>query len=84
MKNNITEDKVDLKQTSLNMNVFVNIDDGKNKVDKIIDEFAESERLNQGVHKIKKGAVVATKFSIYAVIIWFILLVLFVAIGIVH
>lgn len=81
--NHDVEDKVDSKPTSLNMNVSLKIDDGKNKVDKVIDEIAESERLKQSVKKVKKGVVTTTKFSISFVLIGFIVLVILVALGIV-
>lgn len=83
MKNEIIKNETDPKQGSLNLNVNINIDDGKNKVDKVIDEFAESERLKQGVNKVKNGVVTTTKFSISFVVIGFILLIVLVAFGIV-
>lgn len=79
----IIKDKDDPELGSINMNVSINIDDGKNKVDKVIDEFAESERLKQGVNKVKKGVVTTTKFSISFIVIGFIILIILVALGIV-
>ena len=67
----------------VNMNISINIDDGSNKVDKVIDAFAESERLKQGVNKIKDGAVTTAKLSISFVVIGFVLLVILVALGII-
>lgn len=68
---------------SLNMNVSINIDDGKNKVDKVIDQFAESERLKQGVDKVKNGAITTAKFSISIIVLGFMLLIVLVALGII-
>jgi hypothetical protein len=65
------------------MNVSIKMDDGKNKIDKIIDEIAESERLKQGAKKVKQGVVKTTKFSISFIIIGFIILIILVALGIV-
>lgn len=81
MNNDIVKDEA--KPTSFNMNVSIKIDDGKNKIDKIIDEFAESERLKQGANKIKQGVVITTKFSISFIIIGFIILIILVALGLV-
>lgn len=81
--NDMVNDKIDLKPTSLNMNVSINIEDGKNKIDKVIDEFAKSEKIKDGVNKVKKGVVTTTKFSISFVVIGFILLLILVALGIV-
>ena len=83
MNDNIIKDKVDSNSTTLNMNVSIDIDDGKNKVDKLINEIAESERLQQGVNKVKKGVVTTTKFSISFMVIGFVLLVILVALGVV-
>lgn len=83
MNNNITKEKIDTNDVSLNMNISINIDDGKNKVDKVINEFAESERLKQGVNKVKKSLITTTKIFISFAIIGFLLLIVLVALGIV-
>jgi hypothetical protein len=68
---------------SASVNVSINFDDGKNKVDKVIDEFAESERLRQGVNKLKNGIVTTIKFSILFIVVSLLLLIILVALGIV-
>jgi len=83
MNSHIVKDKIRENPKSLNMKVSINMDDGKNKVDKIIDEFAESERLKEGVNKIKQGAVATTKFSISFVTVGLIIFVILVALGII-
>lgn len=83
MSDNIIKDETDSVIKSFKMDVSINVDDGKNKIDKIVDEFAESKRLKQGFDKVKKGVVFTTKFSILFIIIGFILLIFLVALGII-
>lgn len=68
---------------STSVKLSINFDDGKNKVDKVIDEIAESERLRQGVNKVKNGLVTTIKFSILFIVASLLLLIILVALGIV-
>ena len=80
---NVYDVKSKTKPTLLNVQMSINIDDGKNKVDKIIDEVIESERLKSGVDIVKSCVGSVVKFTVFSGTIIFIILIIAVAAGIV-
>lgn len=55
----------------------------KNKVDAVIDEVLESERLKQGANTVKSGTVGLIKFAIVIGVVGFVLLILGVMTGVI-